>query len=160
MRRIFVVVSTLLLLSTIVQFYLAAVGALTRPQTDESFALHSLNGMAVIPALSVLATIAAALARAPGRLVGLAILPAGLVVVQSLIIAINDAFADGTGHSTPVGLAIGGLHAIGGLAVMGTSGAVMRRARALAAERRLSAESRLPAEPGLPTEPGLPAEAR
>jgi hypothetical protein len=146
MRRIFVVVSTVLLLSTIVQFYLAAVGALTRPPTDDSFALHSLNGMAVIPALSVLATIAAALARAPGRVIGLAILPAGLVVVQVLIIAVNDAFADGIGRSTTVGLAIGGLHAIGGLAVMGASGAVMRRARALAAEPRLPAQPRLPAE--------------
>lgn len=154
MRRIFMVVSTLLLLSTIVQFYLAAVGALTRPQTDDSFALHSINGMAVIPALSVLATVAAALARAPGRLIGWAILPAGLVLVQSLIIAINNAFADGTGHSTPVGLAIGGLHAIGGLAVMGTSGSVMRRARALANEPRI------PAEPRLPAEPSHPAKAR
>lgn len=142
MRRTFVVVSTLLLVSTIVQFYLAAVGALTRPQTEDSFALHSITGMAVIPALSVLATIAAALARAPGRLIGLAILPVGLVVLQSLIVATSEAFADSTGHSTPVGLAIGGLHAINGLAVMGTAGAVMRRARVLAAQPRVAAEAR------------------
>lgn len=142
MRRIFVVVSTVMLLSTIVQFYFAAVGALTRPQNDDSFALHSFTGMAVIPALSLLATIAAALARAPGRVIGLAILPAGLVVVQVLIVAINEAFADATGHSTPVGLAIGGLHAIGGLFVMGVSGAVMRRARALATQPLVAAEAR------------------
>jgi hypothetical protein len=139
MRRIFVAVSGLLLLSTGVQFYLAAVGALTRPQTDDSFALHSFTGMAVIPALSLLATIAAVLSRAPGRVTGLAILPVGLVVLQLLIVAISKAFADGAGHSTPVGLAIGGLHAINGLAVMGVSGAVLRRARALAAQPRVPA---------------------
>src|SRR5204862_158317 len=81
MRRVFFVLAGLLLAAVVVQFYFAAVGAFAKPQDDRSFALHDLNGMLVIPLLSLLATAAAALARAPGRLVGLAVAPGGLVAV-------------------------------------------------------------------------------
>lgn len=136
MRKIYAVLAGLLLLAVLVQFYFAAVGAFDKPQADNSFALHSLTGMLIIPVLSLLATGAAALARAPGRLIGLSILPLGLVVVQMLIIVFGDAFNDSADNRTGVGLAVLGLHAINGLAVMGVAGAVFRRARMLAAAPR------------------------
>jgi Family of unknown function (DUF6220) len=132
MRRVYFALSALLLAAVAAQFYFAAVGAFAKPQDDSSFALHSLTGMMIIPALSVLATIAAALARAPGRLIALSILPFGLVVVQVLIIVLGNAIGGATeDRTTPVALTILGLHALNGLAIMGVSGQLVRRARML-----------------------------
>jgi hypothetical protein len=132
-RRVYVALTGLLLLAVLVQFYFAAVGAFTKPQKDNSYVLHSVTGMLAIPLLSLLATIAAALARAPGRQIGLTILPLGLVVVQVLIVTIGKALNDSADNTTPAGLAILGLHAINGLAIMAVAGLVFRRARMLAA---------------------------
>jgi hypothetical protein len=132
MRRVFMVLAGLLLLAVVAQFYLAAVGAFARPQDDRSYALHDLNGMVIIPLLSLLATAAAALAKAPGRLIGLAILPLGLVIVQLLIVILGRTVSGTEDHTTPAGLAILGLHAINGLATMAVAGLVLRRARLLA----------------------------
>jgi hypothetical protein len=134
MRKVFVVVSVLMFLAVLVQFYLAGVGAFDRPQDDSSFALHRVIGTAVIPLLSVLATVAAALARAPGRVIGLAIAPFGLVVVQLLIVAIGNAVSGGADADTSgAALVVLGLHAVNGLFLMGVTAQVMRRARGLAA---------------------------
>ena len=79
MRKVYVGVSALMLLAVIAQFYLAAMGAFTKPpdvvRPNESFSLHAANGYIVIPVLSLLATIAAAVARAPGRLIALSFVP-------------------------------------------------------------------------------------
>ncbi|GAA3839095.1 hypothetical protein GCM10022226_71700 [Sphaerisporangium flaviroseum] len=132
MRRVYAVLAGLMLLSVVAQFYFAAVGAFDKPQEDGSFALHSMVGMIAVPLLSLLATIAAAVARAPGRLIGMTILPLGLVIVQTLIIAVGGLLADSTGNTTPVSLAILGLHAINGLAIMAVAGMAFRGARMLA----------------------------
>ncbi|MEU5722664.1 DUF6220 domain-containing protein [Micromonospora sp. NPDC047738] len=136
MRKVYVGLSALLLLAVLAQFYFAAVGAFARPQHDDSFALHDATGMMVIPLLSLLATIAAAVARAPGKVVGLTILPLGLVLVQVLIVTLGRAVSGGEDTTTPAGLAILGLHAINGLAIMAVAGVVFRRARLLAAAAR------------------------
>ncbi|MFF0306333.1 DUF6220 domain-containing protein [Streptosporangium sp. NPDC004379] len=133
MRKVYVVLAGLLLASVVVQFYFAAVGAFDRPMEEGSFALHDTFGMMAIPILSLLATVAAALAKAPGRLIGFTLLPLGLVIVQVLIVVLGRALNDDTGYTTTAGLAVLGLHAINGLAVMGAAGSVLRRARALAA---------------------------
>ena len=133
MRKVFVVLSGVLFAAVLAQFYLAAVGAFARPSGDRSFALHDLNGTVLIPLLSLLATGAAALARAPRRVVGLAALPLGLVIVQVLIVLAGVA-VDGTeDRTTSAGLAILGLHALGGLATMAAAGLLLRRARQFAA---------------------------
>ena len=131
MRKSFVIVSALSLLAFALQFVFAAVGAFTRPAGDGSYVLHSLNGMAVIPALVLLSTLFAALAKAPGRLVALTILPLGLVVVQVLLAALPDAFEDASGTSTPLGLTIAGLHAVNGIVAVHVAVAVLRGARRL-----------------------------
>jgi hypothetical protein len=89
-----------------------------------------MNGTIIIPALSVIATIVAAVMRAPKRLVGLTILPALLVVVQMLI---NLVGGHGNDHSTSFGLAILGLHALNGLIIMFVARMVFMQARALLA---------------------------
>ena len=133
MRRVYVALSGLLLVAVLAQFYFAAVGAFAHPQDDRSYALHGLTGVLVIPIASLLATVAAALARAPGRLVALTLAPVGLVVLQVLIILVGFKLTGSTEHrTTPAGLAILGLHALGGLATLGVTGLILTRARAFA----------------------------
>ncbi len=74
----------------------------------------------------------AALAKAPGRLIGLTILPLGLVVVQALIAVLANAFTDAAGASTPLGLTIAGLHALNGIVAVHVVVSVHRAARKLA----------------------------
>jgi hypothetical protein len=131
-RKAFVIISTLLLASFVLQFAFAAVGAFTKPAGDSAYALHSVNGMAVIPVLTLLTTLFAALAKAPGRIIGLAILPLGLVVVQVLIAVLANAFTDTAGASTPVGLTIAALHALNGIVAVHVVVSVHRAARRLA----------------------------
>jgi hypothetical protein len=121
----------MVLAAVVLQFYFAAVGAFAKPQTDSSYGLHSIDGMVVIPLLSILATVAAAAARAPGRVVGLAIAPLGLVIVQVLIIVGGKAFSDGD-TTTPAALVVYGLHAVNGLAIMALAGANLRASRLFA----------------------------
>jgi hypothetical protein len=142
-RKVYFGLSVLLLAAVALQFYFAAVGAFAKPQTDSSYGLHSLNGMMIIPLLSILATVAAAVARAPGRAIGLAIAPLGLVVVQVLIIAVGKALSDGDA-TTPASLVVYGLHAINGLAILAVAGTNLRAARrhAFSAREREATEVR------------------
>ncbi|BCB81817.1 hypothetical protein GCM10022251_14520 [Phytohabitans flavus] len=136
MRRVFVVLSGLLMIALVLQFYFAAVGAFDRPQDDDTYALHSINGMMIIPLLSILTTVAAAVARAPGRLIGLSLAPLGLVVVQVLIIVVGNVITGGSDEDTsPASLFVFGLHAVNAMLVMGAAATVLRRARTFAAEK-------------------------
>jgi hypothetical protein len=140
MRMAYVVLTRLVGVAILVQFYFAAVGAFDRPEEDGSYSLHSINGMVVIPVLVLLATAAAALVRAPGKLIGLTVLPLGLGVVQVLIIAVGNAVSGGAEDDTsPAGLAILGLHAVNALAMMAAAGTAARRARQLATAARTPA---------------------
>lgn len=130
MRMVYVVLTRLVGVSILLQFYFAAVGAFDRPRDDDSFALHSLNGMMILPLLIVLSTLAAAVVRAPGRLIGLTLAPLGLLVVQVLIIVAGNVATGGAEDDTgPVGLAILGLHAVNALFMMAVAGMAARRAR-------------------------------
>jgi hypothetical protein len=133
MRKAFVVSSGLLLAAFALQFLFAAVGAFTKPADDGAYALHSVNGMAVIPVLTLLTVLLAALAKAPGRLIALAILPLGLVVVQALLAMLANGSTDAVGVSTPFGLILGGLHALNGIIAVHVVVGVLRGARRLAA---------------------------
>ena len=136
MRRVYQVLAGLLLFAVVAQFYFAAVGAFAKPQQDDSYNLHGITGTAVIPLVSLLATIVAALLRLPGRQIGLTALPLGLVVVQLLIVGIGRALSENDGErTTTAALIVLGLHAVNGLAIMGVSGAVFARARRLGAGR-------------------------
>jgi uncharacterized protein DUF6220 len=141
-RRAYVTLAGLMLLAVVVQFYFAAVGAFAEPQDDQSYALHLMDGMMIIPALSLLATLVAALARAPGRLIGLTALPVGLIALQVLITEVGKGLGASTDdNTTPAALVLLGLHAINGLAIMAVAGITMRGARRFAAAPRMAAPS-------------------
>jgi hypothetical protein len=83
------------------------------------------------------------MARAPGRLVGLTILPVGLTALQVLIVTLGHALSGGDGEpTTPAALAVLGLHALNGLAIMGVAGSVFARSRWLAFGRRRGGDPR------------------
>jgi hypothetical protein len=65
-------------------------------------------------------------------LIGLTSLPLALVIVQTLIIVVGNAIGGATEQrTTPLALAILGLHAVNGMIMMGVISTVLRRARAL-----------------------------
>ena len=131
MRKVFALLATLLMLALVAQFFLAASGAFDAAPNDESFQPHRALGYAIF-LFAVLLTIVAALARMPGRVIGMTALVAGLTVVQVLIAVLARAFNDTGDNSTTAGQLVFGLHAINGLIVLALAGTVVRRARALA----------------------------
>ena len=66
MRKVYLVLTGLLLVSVVIQFYFAAFGVFTAPENDSQFVLHQMTGRVVLPLLFLLVVAAAALARAPG----------------------------------------------------------------------------------------------
>jgi hypothetical protein len=130
LRRVFAGLAALLVLVIVVQFYLAASGAFSTASKDESFRPHRALGY-VIFLLPVVMTIVAALARMPGRLIGMAALVAGLTVVQVVIAVLAAAFDDAGNTSTTAGQLVFGLHAINGLIMLALAMTVAKRARAL-----------------------------
>ncbi|MEO3858220.1 DUF6220 domain-containing protein [Acrocarpospora sp. B8E8] len=121
MRRFFAGLATLLVLAVVAQFFLAASGAFDTAPNEESFQPHRMLGAGIL-LLTVLVTIVAAIARMPGRLIGLSGLVAGLAIVQFVIAAIAKAF-DGT-----AGELVFGLHALNGLAIMTVASMIVRQA--------------------------------
>jgi hypothetical protein len=126
MRRSFAGLAILQMLAIVAQFFLAASGAFDTAPNDESFQTHRTLGAGIV-LLAVLVTIVAAIARMPGRLIGMSGLVAGLAVVQVVIREIATAF-DGTGGSTTAGELVFGLHAVNGLAILAVAGMIVRRA--------------------------------
>jgi hypothetical protein len=129
-RKVFAVLAALLVLAVVAQFFLAASGAFDPAPKDESFQPHRALGYGIL-LFAVLLTIVAALARMPGRLIGMTGLVAGLTLVQSLIRTVADAFGDAGDTGTTAGQFIFGLHAVNGLAIMALAGYIARQARAL-----------------------------
>jgi len=130
LRRVFAGLAALLALVIVVQFFLAANAAFNTAPKDESFQMHGALGYGIV-LFAVVLTIIAALARMPGRLIGMTGLVAGLGVVQALIRALAKAFDDTGGTSTTAGQLVFGLHAINALIILALAMTVARRARAL-----------------------------
>ena len=133
MRKAFVVVTGLLVVSVVVQFYFAAFGVFTAPANDSQYILHLVNGRFVLPVLCIACIVAAAVAKAPGRLIGFSALPLGLLAMQIVLFVIA-----GLAGATPVrtnvaGQVILGLHAVNGLAILAVSILLFLRARRFAA---------------------------
>ena len=140
MRKAFVITSGVLLAAFALQFVFAAVGAFTKPSADGAYRLHSITGMAVIPVLTLLTILFAALAKAPGRLVALSALPLGLVILQMLLAGLANGLTDDAGDSTPLGLTVGGLHAVNGIIAVHVVVNVMRGARRLTGQPAVPVE--------------------
>jgi len=128
MRKAFAGLAILLLLVVVAQFFFAGSGAFSTA-SREFFRPHHALGY-VIFILSVVMTIVAALARMPGRLIGMAALVAGLTAVQVVIGVLARAFGD-PGDSTTAGPLIFGLHAVNGLVILAVAGMLVWQTRAV-----------------------------
>jgi hypothetical protein len=126
MRKAFSGLAGLLMLAVVAQFFLAASGAFDTAPNDQSFRPHRALGYGIV-LFALLLTIVAAVARMPGRLIGLTGLVAGLAAVQGVIGAIAKAVGD-TG-----GQLVFGLHAINALVIVVVIRTIFREARELSA---------------------------
>ena len=120
MRRVFTGLTAALMLAVLVQFFLAGSGAFNPAPTDEAFAPHRALGYLIL-LFAVLLTIVGALARVPGRLIGMTGLVAGLAVLQPVIAVVAGALGES-------GVLVFGLHAVNGLAIAGIATSSARRA--------------------------------
>jgi heme A synthase len=130
MRRAFAALATLLVLAVVAQFFFAASGAFDTGPKDESFQMHRTLGYGIL-LFAVLLTVFAALARMPGRLIGMAGLLAGLTLLQGVIRAIAAAFDETANSSSMAGELVFGLHALNALIIMAVAGMIVRQARAM-----------------------------
>lgn len=133
----FAVVSTLLVTAVTLQLYFAGLGVFSDP-TDELFAIHGWNGRIVLPLLTLLTVLLAALARAGKRTIRLSVLVFGLLILQTLIFVLTGLIF-GIGPETPnpplIATMFVSLHPINGLAILTVSFLVARRAHRLAFAR-------------------------
>ena len=129
MQRVFAILASLQVLAVVAQFFLATAGAFDTAPMDEAFAPHRTLAYG-IALFGIVLTIVAALARMPGRIIGMTALVAGLVVVQSLIRALADSLNSADDTSTTAGTLVFGLHAVNGLIILAVAASVARRARA------------------------------
>ncbi len=113
MKKVVTVLAVVQLLAVVAQFFLAASGAFDDAPVEESFAQHRVLGNLIL-LFAVVVTIAAAVARMPGRVTATAAGVAGLVLLQSVIREIAKALGDGS----EVGHYVFGLHAVNGLLIM------------------------------------------
>lgn len=134
MRKLYVWLSGLLLVDVIAQFYFAGVGIFTFPGSPKDqfpkpeFVLHSSNWL-VLMVLTIVTTIAAALAKAPGRTIGLTIVPLPLSILQLVIFFIAAAiFGDVNEAPQSVRFVIA-LHVLNALLILWTTVTIHRRAR-------------------------------
>ncbi|WP_433413325.1 hypothetical protein ACQP1V_29570 [Microtetraspora malaysiensis] len=138
MRKVYYGCTVVQLVTVLVLFYLVTFGAFERPAPLPGSAgalidYHIIVGELVIPLLSLLTTIVAAIARAGARLVTLSITPFALVAIQLFVVF---SLAEMAGHtderSTTGGLIVLGFHSLVGVAVLGVTAVLVHRARALA----------------------------
>jgi cytochrome b561 len=127
MKRVFTGLAALLLLAVIAQFFLAAIGAFDAAPTEEAFQPHRALGYSIL-ILAVVVAVAGAAARMPGRLIGMAGLAVGLVLVQVVIAEVAKAVGD----SSSAGHLIFGLHGVNGLLIMGVTETIVQRSRKIA----------------------------
>lgn len=132
MRRVYVALNGLLVVSVVIQFYFAAFGVFTAPENDSQFIMHLVNGRFVLPLLCLLCIAAAAIARAPGRLIGLTAVPFGLLLLQTVLFIVAGLAGASPEKTNLPGQIILGLHAVNGLCILGVSILVFLRAKAFA----------------------------
>ena len=147
MRKVFAGLAVMLTLLVVAQFFFAATGGFSAAPNEESFAPHHALGY-VIFVLPLVMCAVGALARVPGRLIGLSALVAGLTAVQVLLAEIAKSIGD-SGNGITAGPLVFGLHGLNGLAILAVAGTIVRRARSLAAALAVGAkEKETPRENG------------
>ncbi|WP_022886726.1 DUF6220 domain-containing protein [Glaciibacter superstes] len=154
MRKVFAVVTTLLTVAVVLQFYFAAMGVFSLPE-EELFAIHGTNGRVVVALLALLTLIAALLARAGKNTIWLSVLPLVLVLFQTVLFIITSSIFNVSEESAeiPIGATIMlGFHGLNGVAILWISAVLTKRAWRLASGR--PATDRAPRErDSIATEP-------
>ncbi len=133
MRKAFYVVTILLTASAALQLYFAAMGVFTSEE-ENPFAIHATNGRIVLPILTLLTILFAALARAGKRTIWLSVIVFILLVFQTLFLLIPALIfgLDSLDDEIPAAAtAIMALHGLNGLAIIALSATLMNRARRL-----------------------------
>jgi len=133
MRKVYLVLTGLLLVSVVTELLLTTFGVFTAPENDSQFILHQMTGRIVLPVLCLLCIAAAAIARAPGRLIGFTAIPLGLLIMQTVLFIIAGLTGASPEKTNLAGQLILGLHAINGLCILGVSIMLFLRARRFAA---------------------------
>ncbi|WES65708.1 DUF6220 domain-containing protein [Microbacter sp. GSS18] len=168
LRVTFSVVTILLLASTALQIYFAAMGVFSVPE-DELFGIHGSNGRMVLPVLVLLTVLFAALARSGKKSIWLSVLLIPMLAFQTVIFILVGAMFPGVGpDAATIPLAATmtvSLHALNGLAIIWVSSILVRRAWLLAYRdeiprgRRAAARTADAArEPGASQIPAAPAQ--
>ncbi|MGW5684561.1 DUF6220 domain-containing protein [Nonomuraea sp. NPDC003754] len=135
MRKVLVVCTVVQLALVVLQFYLATYGAFEtpRPADPDAAAInwHVANGFIVIPAVALITTIIAAIARAPGKVIAAGAAPIVLVAVQMFVLFPLAELAGATmDRTTPASLFVLGFHAVVGVLLLGVAISASRGARA------------------------------
>lgn len=131
MRKAFPVLTGLVMLAVVVQFYLAASAAFSTASKETSFAPHRTFGY-IILLLTIILVVIAAAAKMPGRIIGLAGMVVGLTILQPLIAFVAKALND-SGSSTTASTIVFGLHAVNALIIFTTLRKLLQVTRELAA---------------------------
>ncbi|HEY1176418.1 MAG TPA: DUF6220 domain-containing protein [Phytomonospora sp.] len=122
MRKLFAGLSAVLLLLVAAQFFFAAAGAFSY----EAYRPHHVLGY-VIFSVPIVMAIVAALAKLPGRVIGMTLAISALVGLEVLIAVTAKAVGE------LAGALVFGLHALVGMAIMGIAVAILRAVRPPAA---------------------------
>jgi hypothetical protein len=146
MRKVFLVLTIMLIAALVLQFYFAGVGVFSMPE-DELFGIHGTNGRIVLPILIILWIVSAFLAKAGRGTIGLTFLAFGLLAFQTVLFILAGVLTGATpppdAQINTAGTIMLGFHALNGLAILFITTVVLRRAWLL---------SRRPATVGEPEE--------
>lgn len=133
MRRVFFVISLLVLAAIAVQYYLAAVGVFSG--SHDGFAGHGMSGRIVLPILFILLILSAAISRAGRSTIWLTVLMFGLLIMQTLIFILTGLIF-GVGPESPnppiAAVLTVSLHAVNPLIMIWVGVVIALRARRLA----------------------------
>ncbi|MEU7612578.1 DUF6220 domain-containing protein [Micromonospora sp. NPDC049204] len=129
MKKLLAGLTSVLLLAEVAVFYLAASGAFMHVSDEEAFMPHRVLGIAIF-VFAVVCLVVAALARMPGRLIGMVALIAGLTLVQGMIRALAKSFGE-----AEAGHIVFGLHGMNALAIFGVTVWVAQRSLQIAWRR-------------------------
>lgn len=131
MRRVFLVLSIMLIGGLVLQFYLAGVGVFSMPE-DELFKLHGSNGRIILPLLIILWIVSAFLARAGRRTIGLTFLALGLLALQTVLFILAGMITGATpppdAQINTAGTIMLAFHTVNGLAILYLTSVVTYRA--------------------------------
>lgn len=140
MRKVLVWFTIIQLALVLLQFYLATFGAFERPvpavgSEDAAIGWHAMNGFTVMPLVSLITVIVAAIARAPGRVTLYCAAPLVAMLLQLGLFELAALTGASETKTGTAGLVILGFHAIVGVVMLGAAILAWRGAQAHAKGR-------------------------